>query len=97
MVVVKYTIFRAFYGWLTHCKKLKQVREKVGDLVFQQQQQGQQQQQFKEGVTRIWWNWVKKTVLDSNEEEENVQNLEKEIYQRIYYGGINQHIRKEVL
>jgi hypothetical protein len=81
---------RAFYGWLAYCRHLKTVRIHLISLVYPVSV-GNEQLDINVSLTIESW---KELFLDK--QTENLPVDKKEIYRRIYAGGCDPSIRKQV-
>lgn len=81
----KQIISRAFYGWLAYCRHLKTVRTHLSGLVHGRitPEIGAEQ-----GLTKERWT----NLHDTN----GVVADDQEVYRLVYFGGVNESIRKEV-
>eukprot|EP00095_Tigriopus_kingsejongensis_P009030 maker-scaffold458_size165745-snap-gene-0.19 protein:Tk09030 transcript:maker-scaffold458_size165745-snap-gene-0.19-mRNA-1 annotation:"hypothetical protein BRAFLDRAFT_123347" len=102
----KQIITRAFYGWLSHVRHLRTARQHLSGLAFHEPVQSFNPT-WGSGVTTKWWNEQKESLLmgSASPEEESEGNsgraarilaLEEEIHLRIYYGGIEPCVRKQI-
>ena len=87
-------ISRAFYGWLSHCRHMKIIRKHLGDLTFKEAPMVIANPQWHQGVTQDWlasidWHSIRQS-------QDALQAFEREIDLKIYLGGIEACIRKEV-
>ncbi len=82
---------RAFYGWLAYCRHLKTVRTHLTSLVYPVSIEFNEQLDINLSLTIESW---KELFLDK--QEENLSVNKKEIYRRIYSGGCDPSIRKQV-
>ena len=82
---------RAFYGWLAYCRHLKTVRIHLTSLVYPVLAGSNEQLDRRLSLTIESW---KELFLDRQEEQLPVDK--KEIYRRIYFGGCDPSIRKQV-
>ncbi len=82
---------RAFYGWLAYCRHLKTVRAHLTSLVYPMSIEVNEQLTPNLSLTIESW-----TELFLNKQKENLPVDKKEIYRRIYSGGCNPSIRKQV-
>ncbi|CAF1043202.1 unnamed protein product [Adineta steineri] len=82
---------RAFYGWLAYCRHLKTVRAHLITLVYPMSIGINEQIPINLSLTIESW-----TELFLNKQKENLPVDKKEIYRRIYSGGCNPSIRKQV-
>ncbi len=82
---------RAFYGWLIYCRHLKTVRTHLTSLVYPVSIGVNDQIDLNLSLTVDSW-----TELFLNKQKENLPVDQKEIYRRIYSGGCDPSIRKQV-
>lgn len=84
---------RAFYGWLGYCRHLKTVRTHLTSLVnpVAKIENSEQQSEANSSLTFDAW-----AELFLNRQQENLPIDKKEIYRRIYSGGCEHSIRKQV-
>jgi hypothetical protein len=82
---------RAFYGWLAYCRHLKTVRTHLTSLVYPVSIEFNEQLDRNLSLTIESW-----TELFLNKQKENLPVDKKEIYRRIYSGGCDPSIRKQV-
>ncbi|XP_061163557.1 small G protein signaling modulator 1-like isoform X5 [Saccostrea echinata] len=80
-------ISRAFYGWLAHCRHLKTVRTHLSELVLHRIVPANIPYDASCGLTQRTWRELNQNGSVSNPEE---------VYRLVYYGGIENCIRKEV-
>ncbi|CAF2962673.1 unnamed protein product [Rotaria sp. Silwood2] len=83
---------RAFYGWLAYCRHLKTVRTHLTSLVNPViKVENNEKLQSNLSLTYDDWN-----ELFLSKQKENLPIDKKEIYRRIYSGGCEPSIRKQV-
>ena len=82
---------RAFYGWLAYCRHLKTVRTHLISLVYPVSVEVNEELDRNLSLTIQAW-----TELFLNKQKENLPVDKKEIYRRIYSGGCDPSIRKQV-
>jgi hypothetical protein len=82
---------RAFYGWLAYCRHLKTVRIHLTSLVYPVSIEFNEQ--FDRNLFLTVQSW---TELFLDKQNENLPVNKKEIYRRIYSGGCDPSIRKQV-
>ena len=82
---------RAFYGWLAYCRHLKTVRTHLTSLVYPMSIGMNEQMDKTFSLTIEAW-----TQLFVDKQEEHLPVDKKEIHQRIYSGGCDPSIRKQV-
>ncbi|CAF5119994.1 unnamed protein product, partial [Rotaria sp. Silwood1] len=83
---------RAFYGWLAYCRHLKTVRTHLTSLVNPVLKvENNEQLDTNLSLTYAGWN-----ELFLSKQKENLPIDEKETYRRIYSGGCEPSIRKQV-
>ncbi|CAF4948235.1 unnamed protein product, partial [Rotaria sp. Silwood1] len=83
---------RAFYGWLAYCRHLKTVRTHLTSLVNPVLKvENNEQLDSNLSLTAEGWN-----ELFLSKQKENLSIDKKEIYRRIYSGGCEPSIRKQV-
>ena len=83
---------RAFYGWLAYCRHLRTVRTHLTSLVnpvFKIDNN----EQIDLNLSLTFESWIE---LFHNKQQENLPINKKEIYRRIYSGGCEPSIRKQV-
>ncbi|XP_039576732.1 small G protein signaling modulator 2 isoform X6 [Passer montanus] len=80
-------ISRAFYGWLAHCRHLSTVRTHLSALVNHSIVPPDRPASAAAGLTREVWSKYQK-------DRKNYKELE--LLRRVYYGGVQHEIRKEV-
>ncbi|KAL7642157.1 UNVERIFIED_CONTAM: hypothetical protein RMT77_006717 [Armadillidium vulgare] len=82
-------ISRAFYGWLAHCRHLRTVRTHLAGLVLPSSALplSQNTEGWKEGLTEAIWRSLTQDGRITDKDE---------IRGRVYFGGIEHTIRKEV-
>jgi len=83
----KQIISRAFYGWLGHCRHAKTVRNHLQGLVLPDHLS--ESEVYREGLTEQAWAELKSKGLSCVERQ-------SEVYRRIYYGGVDHALRREV-
>jgi hypothetical protein len=83
---------RAFYGWLAYCRHLKTVRTHLTSLV-NPVSKIENPDQSETNVSLTFQAWAE---LFLNRQQENLPIDKKEIYRRIYSGGCEPSIRKQV-
>lgn len=83
---------RAFFGWLTYCRHLKTVRTHLSSLVNPISKIGVDEVfDPKLFLTSDAW-----TALFLSKQPENLSVDRKEIYRRLYAGGCEPSLRKQV-
>jgi small G protein signaling modulator 1 len=82
---------RAFYGWLAYCRHLKTVRIHLISLVYPVSTGPNEELDRRLSLTIESW---RELFLDRQNEELSVDK--KEIYRRIYSGGCDPSMRKQV-
>src|SRR5438105_907174 len=82
---------RAFYGWLAYCRHLKSVRTHLTSLIYPVSIEFNGQLDRNLYLTIESW---KELFIDK--QNENLSVDKKEIYRRIYSGGCDPSIRKQV-
>jgi hypothetical protein len=82
---------RAFYGWLAYCRHLKTVRIHLTSLVYPVSIEINEKLDINLSLTIQSW---QELFLDK--QKENLLVDKKEIYRRIYSGGCDPSIRKQV-
>ncbi|CAF1091445.1 unnamed protein product [Rotaria magnacalcarata] len=82
---------RAFYGWLAYCRHLKTVRTHLASLVYPMSIGMNEKFDKNFSLTIEAW-----TQLFVNKQKEHLPVDKKEIHQRIYSGGCDPSIRKQV-
>ncbi|CAF3124404.1 unnamed protein product [Rotaria socialis] len=82
---------RAFYGWLAYCRHLKTVRTHLASLVYPMSIGMNDKLDKKFSFTIEAW-----TQLFVDKQKEHLPVDKKEIHQRIYSGGCDPSIRKQV-
>ena len=87
-------ISRAFYGWLSHRRHMKIIRKHLGDLTYKEAPQVITDPQWHEGVTQDWLASI--DWYSIRQSQDALQAFEKEIDLKIYLGGIEAGVRKEV-
>ncbi|XP_064250898.1 small G protein signaling modulator 2 isoform X6 [Passer domesticus] len=80
-------ISRAFYGWLAHCRHLSTVRTHLSALVNHSIVPPDRPASAAAGLTKEVWSKYQK-------DRKNYKELE--LLRRVYYGGVQHEIRKEV-
>ncbi|XP_027739655.1 small G protein signaling modulator 2 isoform X4 [Empidonax traillii] len=80
-------ISRAFYGWLAHCRHLSTVRTHLSALVNHNIIPPDRPCSAAGGLTKEVWSKYQK-------DKKNYKELE--LLRRVYYGGVQHEIRKEV-
>ncbi|XP_051665935.1 small G protein signaling modulator 2 isoform X4 [Manacus candei] len=80
-------ISRAFYGWLAHCRHLSTVRTHLSALVNHSIVPPDRPCSAAGGLTKEVWSKYQK-------DKKNYKELE--LLRRVYYGGVQHEIRKEV-
>ncbi|XP_066057954.1 small G protein signaling modulator 2 isoform X6 [Chamaea fasciata] len=80
-------ISRAFYGWLAHCRHLSTVRTHLSALVNHSIVPPDRPACAAAGLTKEVWSKYQK-------DKKNYKELE--LLRRVYYGGVQHEIRKEV-
>ncbi|XP_027515987.1 small G protein signaling modulator 2 isoform X5 [Corapipo altera] len=80
-------ISRAFYGWLAHCRHLSTVRTHLSALVNHSIVPPDRPCSATGGLTKEVWSKYQK-------DKKNYKELE--LLRRVYYGGVQHEIRKEV-
>ncbi|XP_066189714.1 small G protein signaling modulator 2 isoform X2 [Sylvia atricapilla] len=83
----KQIISRAFYGWLAHCRHLSTVRTHLSALVNHSIVPPDRPASAAAGLTKEVWSKYQK-------DKKNYKELE--LLRRVYYGGVQHEIRKEV-
>jgi len=83
---------RAFYGWLGYCRHLKTVRIHLTSLV-NPVSKVENTEQLIPNLSLTFESW---SELFLNKQEEHLSIDKKEIYRRIYSGGCESSIRKQV-
>ncbi len=83
---------RAFYGWLAYCRHLKTVRTHLTSLV-NPVSKIENSEQLDTNISLTFQSWAE---LFLNRQQENLSIDKKEIYRRIYSGGCEPSIRKQV-
>ena len=84
---------RAFYGWLAYCRHLKTVRTHLTTLVNPvSKMENSDPSETNTSLTFQAW-----AELFLNRQQENLPIDKKEIYRRIYAGGCEPSIRKQVI
>uniref|UniRef100_A0A336LLF9 CSON010949 protein n=1 Tax=Culicoides sonorensis TaxID=179676 RepID=A0A336LLF9_CULSO len=80
----KQIMSRAFYGWLAYCRHLKTVRTHLSELVH-----GRITPEIgaEAGLTKDRW---------ENLHSDGIISDDQEVYRLVYYGGVEESIRKEV-
>jgi cyclopropane fatty-acyl-phospholipid synthase-like methyltransferase len=84
---------RAFYGWLAYCRHLKTVRTHLTSLV-NPTTKIENNEQLDANFSLTFDAWAE---LFLNRQQENLAIDKKEIYRRIYSGGCEPSIRKQVI
>jgi len=84
---------RAFYGWLAYCRHLKTVRTHLTSLV-NPVSKIENSEQLDKNLSLTFQSWAE---LFLNRQQENLPIDKKEIYRRIYSGGCEPSIRKQVI
>jgi hypothetical protein len=84
---------RAFYGWLAYCRHLKTVRTHLTSLV-NPVSKIENSEQLDKNLSLTFQSWAE---LFLNKQQENLPIDKKEIYRRIYSGGCEPSIRKQVI
>lgn len=81
----KQIMSRAFYGWLAYCRHLKTVRTHLSELVL-----GRITPEIgaESGLTKERWEGL--------HDSEGIITDDQEVYRLVYYGGVDEGIRKEV-
>ncbi|CAF3414264.1 unnamed protein product [Rotaria sp. Silwood1] len=82
---------RAFYGWLAYCRHLKTVRTHLISLVYPMSIGMNERSDKNLSLTIESW-----TELFLDKQKENLPIDKKDIYRRIYAGGCDPSIRKQV-
>jgi hypothetical protein len=82
---------RAFYGWLAYCRHLKTVRIHLTSLVYPVSIGINEKLDINLSLTIQSW---QELFLDK--QKENLPVDKKEIYRRIYSGGCDPSLRKQV-
>ncbi len=82
---------RAFYGWLAYCRHLKTIRTHLASLVYPVSIGINDKLDVNLSLTIESWQ-----ELFLNKQKENLPVNKKEIYRRIYSGGCDPSIRKQV-
>ncbi|CAF1300414.1 unnamed protein product [Rotaria sordida] len=82
---------RAFYGWLAYCRHLKTVRTHLITLIYPIPIEMNERVDKHLSLTIQSW-----TELFLDKQKENLPIDKKEIYRRIYAGGCDPSIRKQV-
>ncbi|XP_058286998.1 small G protein signaling modulator 2 isoform X4 [Hylobates moloch] len=80
-------VSRAFYGWLAHCRHLSTVRTHLSALVHHSIIPPDRPLGASAGLTKDVWSKYQK-------DKKNYKELE--LLRRVYYGGIEHEIRKDV-
>ncbi|XP_015277398.1 PREDICTED: small G protein signaling modulator 2 [Gekko japonicus] len=80
-------VSRAFYGWLAYCRHLSTVRVHLSALVNHTIIPPDKPTNAAEGLTQEGWSKYQK-------DKKNYKELE--LLRRVYYGGVQHEIRKEV-
>ncbi|XP_030656006.1 small G protein signaling modulator 2 isoform X4 [Nomascus leucogenys] len=80
-------VSRAFYGWLAHCRHLSTVRTHLSALVHHSIIPPDRPPGASAGLTKDVWSKYQK-------DKKNYKELE--LLRRVYYGGIEHEIRKDV-
>ncbi|KFV14623.1 Small G protein signaling modulator 2, partial [Tauraco erythrolophus] len=80
-------VSRAFYGWLAHCRHLSTVRTHLSALVNHTIIPPDRPASAAAGLTKEVWSKYQK-------DKKNYRELE--LLRRVYYGGVQHEIRKEV-
>ncbi|KAM3854678.1 small G protein signaling modulator 2 isoform 2-T2 [Vipera latastei] len=80
-------VSRAFYGWLAYCRHLSTVRTHLSALVNHSIIPPDKPTSAAEGLTKEVWSKYQK-------DKKNYKELE--LLRRVYYGGVQHEIRKEV-
>ncbi|PNI23436.1 SGSM2 isoform 6 [Pan troglodytes] len=80
-------VSRAFYGWLAHCRHLSTVRTHLSALVHHSVIPPDRPPGASAGLTKDVWSKYQK-------DKKNYKELE--LLRRVYYGGIEHEIRKDV-
>ncbi|CAM4901799.1 unnamed protein product [Rotaria socialis] len=83
---------RAFYGWFAYCRHLKTVRIHLTSLV-NPVLKIENNEELASNFSLTSFDW---TELFLNKQQENLPIDKKEIYRRIYSGGCEPSIRKQV-
>lgn len=83
---------RAFYGWLAYCRHLKTVRTHLTSLVNPVLKMDNNEKPDPNLALKLE-GW---TELFLNKQQENLPIDKKEIYRRIYSGGCEPSIRRQV-
>lgn len=83
---------RAFFGWLTYCRHLKTVRTHLTSLVNPMSKIGIDDV-FDPNLSLTSDAWAE---LFLSKQQENLSVDRKEIYRRLYAGGCDPSIRKQV-
>jgi hypothetical protein len=92
--------FRAFYGWLSHCRHLRTVRKHLTGLTLDKRAEVAPAS-WRSGVTAEWWREQCRRLrigLDDDLERrsEAVEDMHKELIMRVFLGGVEPALRKEV-
>uniref|UniRef100_A0A8C6V8M0 Small G protein signaling modulator 2 n=1 Tax=Naja naja TaxID=35670 RepID=A0A8C6V8M0_NAJNA len=80
-------VSRAFYGWLAYCRHLSTVRTHLSALVNHSIIPPDKPMSAAEGLSKEFWSKYQK-------DKKNYKELE--LLRRVYYGGVQHDIRKEV-
>uniref|UniRef100_A0A8C8RWG4 Small G protein signaling modulator 2 n=1 Tax=Pelusios castaneus TaxID=367368 RepID=A0A8C8RWG4_9SAUR len=80
-------VSRAFYGWLVYCRHLSTVRTHLSALVNHSIIPPDKPSSAAGGLTKEFWSKYQK-------DKKNYKELE--LLRRVYYGGVQHEIRKEV-
>ncbi|XP_032072013.1 small G protein signaling modulator 2 [Thamnophis elegans] len=80
-------VSRAFYGWLAYCRHLSTVRTHLSALVNHSIIPSDKPTSAAEGLSKEVWSKYQK-------DKKNYKELE--LLRRVYYGGVQHEIRKEV-
>ncbi|CAL4063725.1 unnamed protein product, partial [Meganyctiphanes norvegica] len=80
-------ISRAFYGWLAHCRHLRTVRTHLIGLVLPTNSVPTIGKEWDEGLTEPVW---------ASLHENGRLTSEEQVLARVYLGGVNHELRKEV-
>ena len=83
---------RAFYGWLTYCRHLRTVRTHLAFLV-NPISKNEREEELDSTLSLTFDSWNELFLM---KQEGNLPIDKKEIYHRIYMGGCEPSIRKQV-
>ena len=75
---------------------MKTIRKHLGDLTFKEAPIVVNDPKWHEGVTAAWFSSIDWHSIKTSEDQDALKRLEREIDLKIYLGGIEPSIRKEV-